>query len=132
MKMFNWSEEKNKTLKKERGLSFEEIVFAILNDQLLDILEHPNKKLYAGQKLYVVALNDYAYIVPFVEREDEQIQSRKSGHQQYRPSLPHRSEQIQPSNYPKHDQRRQGDRPGHYHDNHTEESRRGHEWSTTL
>jgi uncharacterized DUF497 family protein len=71
MKMFNWSEEKNRTLKKERGISFEEIVFAILNDHLLDILEHPNKKTYADQKLYVVALNGYAYIVPFVEKEDE-------------------------------------------------------------
>jgi uncharacterized DUF497 family protein len=71
MKIFNWSEEKNKTLKKERGVSFEEIVFAILNGQLLDILEHPNKKLYADQKLYVVALNDYAYVVPFIEKEDE-------------------------------------------------------------
>jgi len=71
MKIFNWSEDKNKTLKKERNISFEEIVFAILNDQLLDILEHPNTEHYADQKLYVVALNDYAYIVPFIEREDE-------------------------------------------------------------
>ena len=45
----------------------------IENDQMnYDFaLKHPNKKLYADQKLYVVALNDYAYIVPFVEREDE-------------------------------------------------------------
>ena len=71
MKTFNWTEDKNKILKKERGISFEEIVFAILNDQLLDILEHPNKELYEDQKLYVVALNDYAYIVPFIEKEEE-------------------------------------------------------------
>jgi uncharacterized DUF497 family protein len=71
MKIFNWKEEKNNKIKKERGISFEEIVFAILNDQLLDILEHPNKELYGDQKLYVVALNGYAYIVPFIEKEEE-------------------------------------------------------------
>ena len=71
MKIFNWNEDKNKTLKKERNVSFEEIVFSILNGQLLDILEHSNKELYADQKLYVIALNDYAYIVPFIEKEDE-------------------------------------------------------------
>ena len=71
MKIFNWNDEKNLSLKKERGISFEEIIFAILNDQLLDILEHPNKELYKEQKLYVVALDDYAYVVPFIERDEE-------------------------------------------------------------
>ena len=71
MKIFNWSEDKNRLLLKERGLSFEEVVFAIMNGMLLDILEHPNKEQYADQRLYVVGINNYAYIVPFVESDNE-------------------------------------------------------------
>ncbi len=73
MKTFNWDNEKNEKLKSEREVSFEEVVFCIENDQLLDVLEHPNQKKYRGQKVYVVAINDYAYIVPFVDYENERF-----------------------------------------------------------
>jgi len=71
MDIFNWSDEKNRKLKEERFVCFEEIVFCIENGQLIDILEHPNLDKYSGQKLYVVALDNYAYIVPFVRRGEE-------------------------------------------------------------
>ncbi len=51
MKSFNWEPEKNEMLKKKRRISFEHVVFAIENDQLLDVLEHPNPEKYKGQKL---------------------------------------------------------------------------------
>ena len=51
----------------ERGVSFEEIVFAIENGKVLDIIEHPNAAKYRNQKMYIVEWNDYAYLVPFVE-----------------------------------------------------------------
>ena len=35
MKKFNWNEEKNRSLKKLRGVSFEEAVFHIENDFLI-------------------------------------------------------------------------------------------------
>ena len=73
MKTFNWDNEKNEKLKLERGVSFEEVVFCIEKGQLLDILEHPNQKKYRSQKVYVVAINDYAYIVPFVDYENERF-----------------------------------------------------------
>lgn len=73
MKSFNWDSEKNEILKKKRGVSFEHVVFAIENDQLLDVLEHPNPEKYKGQKLYVVEIANYAYIVPFVDQGDERI-----------------------------------------------------------
>jgi len=44
MKIFNWSKEKNIWLKKNRGISFEDVLFYLENDGLLDDLEHPNKK----------------------------------------------------------------------------------------
>jgi hypothetical protein len=66
--IYSWSDEKNTILKKQRGISFEEIVVAILNGQILDVLEHPNKQKYPNQKLYVVEYQGYAYAVPYVEQ----------------------------------------------------------------
>jgi len=71
VKFFSWNEEKNELLKTERGLSFEEVVFYIDLGFLLDILEHPNQDTYKGQKIFVVQMEDYAYLVPFVESETE-------------------------------------------------------------
>lgn len=67
MKHFAWSEEKNEILKRERGISFEEILFHIRRGDVLDILEHPNAEKYSGQWVLVVNVDGYAYLVPFVE-----------------------------------------------------------------
>lgn len=69
MKFFSWNSEKNERLKKERGVSFEEVVFHMGRGDLLDILEHPQQQRYPGQRIFVVNINDYAYLVPFVEGE---------------------------------------------------------------
>ena len=71
MKYFSWNIEKNERLKAERAISFEEIVFHIAEGHLLDIIEHPNAEKYKGQRILIVNVEDYAYIVPFVETERE-------------------------------------------------------------
>jgi uncharacterized DUF497 family protein len=71
MKYFSWNNEKNERLKAQRNISFEEVVFYIERGQLLDIVEHPNQEKYAGQRMFIVDINDYAYLVPFVEAEGE-------------------------------------------------------------
>ena len=70
MKFFDWSEKKNEWLRRERGMSFERVVVAIENNQLLDVLEHPNQERYAGQRIFVVEMDDYVFLVPFLEKED--------------------------------------------------------------
>ena len=69
MKYFNWTEDKNKWLKENRDISFEDIVFFIENGGLIDSYEHPNKERYSRQSIFVVQTDDYVYIVPFVEEE---------------------------------------------------------------
>lgn len=69
MKSFRWSSEKNDVLRAERGISFESIVVAIESGGLLDVLAHPNQAKYPRQRVLVVACDDYAYLVPFVEEE---------------------------------------------------------------
>lgn len=71
MKYFTWGDEKNEKLKVERNISFEEVVFYIERGYLLDILEHSNKKKYDGQRIFVVQIENYAYLVPFVEGEKQ-------------------------------------------------------------
>ena len=70
MKPFRWNHDKNETLKSERSISFEEITLAIEANGLLDILQHPNFEKYPNQFIFVVALDRYAYLVPFVEELD--------------------------------------------------------------
>ncbi len=71
MKHFSWNEEKNELLKEERQISFEDVVFYIDQGFLLDVLEHPNQEKYKGQKIFVVQIDDYAYLVPFIEDDRE-------------------------------------------------------------
>ena len=71
MKYFLWNEEKNELLKSERQVSFEDVVFYIEMGFLLDVLEHPNQKKYKGQKIFVVQIDDYVYLIPFLEDDRE-------------------------------------------------------------
>ncbi|MCB2264433.1 MAG: BrnT family toxin [Candidatus Thiosymbion ectosymbiont of Robbea hypermnestra] len=70
MKSYDWDREKNEVLRNTRGISFEEIVFHIENGDELDVYPHPNQKRYPNQLVSIVAVNDYAYLVPYVESEE--------------------------------------------------------------
>lgn len=70
MKYFDWDEEKNKLLKKIRGISFEKVKVAV-EEGILDNYMHPNQTRYPGQKIMVVKINNYAYLVPYVIDEEK-------------------------------------------------------------
>ncbi len=72
VKYFDWNNDKNEELLKDRRVSFEEVVFCIMNGGLLDMMEHPNKSKYPNQNIFIVDIDDYVYLVPFVE-EDEVV-----------------------------------------------------------
>ncbi len=42
-----------------------------LRGDVLELLEHPCQQRYPGQRLFVLAIEGYAFLVPFVESEDE-------------------------------------------------------------
>ncbi len=71
MKPVNWNTEKNIRLMAERGVSIEEVVSAISNGGLLVVLDHPNTAQYPNQRMFVVRIRGYAYLVPFVETKQE-------------------------------------------------------------
>lgn len=72
MKYFDWNKLKNEKLKKERGVSFEDMLNCISDGNVLDVVEHRNSKKYPNQKIFIIAFDDYAYLVPFVE-DDKKI-----------------------------------------------------------
>ncbi len=70
MKPFRWQPEKNNWLRSERGVSFEEITVAVEAGSLLEVVPHPNPQKYPRQRVMVVEVAGYAYLVPFVEEDD--------------------------------------------------------------
>lgn len=70
-KYFDWDEKKSQKLKKERGISFEEIKVAVDSGYLVDTFDHPNQKQYPGQKIMAVRVDDYIYLVPYVEDREK-------------------------------------------------------------
>ena len=68
--LFDWNDEKNEWLRRERGIAFEDIVFHLAHDDLLDTIEHPNQARYSGQRILVVNVEGYVCLVPFVEDDD--------------------------------------------------------------
>lgn len=71
MKYHTWNIEKNDLLAKERGISFTDILYYLEHGHLIEIIEHPNKEKYKNQKIYVIDIDDYVYLVPFIETSDE-------------------------------------------------------------
>ncbi|HEX9667397.1 MAG TPA: BrnT family toxin [Thermodesulfobacteriota bacterium] len=61
--MIKWDEYKNLKLFMKRGVSFAEIEQIILNEEYIEILEHPKKD---NQYIFIVDINNYIWAVPFV------------------------------------------------------------------
>ena len=71
MKSINWNTEKSVALKASRGICFEDVVFFIERGEVLDDYLHPNQKAYPGQRIMVIGVANYAYLVPYVENAEE-------------------------------------------------------------
>lgn len=70
MKPFHWNSEKNALLIRERGVSFEDVTVAVESGGLHDIVAHPNAERYPNQRIMVVEIGGYAFLVPFVEEAE--------------------------------------------------------------
>lgn len=70
MKPYDWSNEKNEWLRTERGIAFEDIIFHLARGGLLDTIAHPNQQAYPGRRIFIVNVEGYACLVPFVENDE--------------------------------------------------------------
>jgi uncharacterized DUF497 family protein len=65
-----WDETKDAKLRKERGVSFEDVVERIVSSEVLDVLEHHTRR---NQKIFVIALKGRIHAVPFLSDADGNI-----------------------------------------------------------
>jgi len=70
MKLIRWNAEKNEWLIQNRGVCFEQVLVALARDEALDVVQHPNQQKYPGQRIAIVKIGDYAYLVPYVEDDE--------------------------------------------------------------
>ena len=70
MKPFRLNHDKNEEMKAGRGISFEEVVLAIEADGMLDVVRHPNSGKYPNQLVFIVALDGYVHLVPYIEEPE--------------------------------------------------------------
>jgi uncharacterized DUF497 family protein len=70
MQVIDWNNEKNEWLKQHRGVCFEQVILLFERGDILEIRDHPNQDVYAGQKIAVVLIDEYVYLVPYVQDEE--------------------------------------------------------------
>ena len=70
MKRIDWNDDKNGWLLRVRGISFEDILYHLSHDGLLEIIQHPNQEQYPDQSVMIVDVEGYACLVPFVEDDN--------------------------------------------------------------
>ncbi len=63
-------ERKDNQLRKERGIGFETII-AVIEAEGIDATDHPNPQKYPGQKMYLLEMDGYMWVVPHVHRGNE-------------------------------------------------------------
>jgi len=71
MKGIRWDQAKNEKLKSERGVSFEAVLAALERGDVLADYAHPNQGKYPNQRMLLVQIERYVYVVPYVETESE-------------------------------------------------------------
>ena len=71
MKNINWNADKNWQLIEERAISFEDVVFYLQQGALVDDIKHPNEEKYPNQRIFVIDIDGYIYLVPYVENTEE-------------------------------------------------------------
>ena len=70
MDHYKWNNAKNEKLKTERGVSFEQVVMQIEHGNVHNVYTHPDQRQYPNQQILIIEINNYCYIVPFVENEN--------------------------------------------------------------
>jgi hypothetical protein len=68
--VLDWDNEKSNKLKAERNICFEDIVIAIEDGGLVDLINHPNPDKYPDQKVMLVRWADYIYMIPCVKTKN--------------------------------------------------------------
>lgn len=67
---FDWNPEKNEWLKKNRNISFEQVIFHLSRGDVWKVADHPDQEKYPDQKIYFVIIDNYVFMVPHTIQRD--------------------------------------------------------------
>ena len=67
--IITWNEDKNILLRQQRWIGFKDILLAMEEEKVLDVIPHHNPEKYPNQSIYIIEVSDYIYYVPFVKSE---------------------------------------------------------------
>lgn len=67
---YDWNPDKNDWLKKNRHISFEQIIFHLGQGDIWRTADHPNQEKYPNQRIYFVSVENYVYLVPHIIKKD--------------------------------------------------------------
>jgi uncharacterized DUF497 family protein len=62
---FAFDQKKNDLRRRQRGVTFPQVIEAIAERGVLVDFEHPNQEKYPGQRVMVVDIEGYAFCVPY-------------------------------------------------------------------
>ena len=65
MPEYVWDNAKDERLQRERRLSFDDVKYHLTSGRVLDDILNPNQERYPGQRLYIVRINNLAWVVPY-------------------------------------------------------------------
>ncbi len=71
--IYSWDETKNRYFSLNRNISFERILVALEEGDILQVLKNPNQHKYKDQQVYILNIEGYAWIVPFRDAADKRI-----------------------------------------------------------
>ena len=67
---YDWNPDKNNWLKKNRNISFEQIIFHLSQGDIWMIADHLNQEKFPNQRIYFVVVENYIYLVPHIVKKD--------------------------------------------------------------
>lgn len=71
--IITWNPAKNEILKERRGVDFNDVLIAIMENRVLDVVTRMNKDKYPNQSMMIIEIDNYIYVVPFVTDGDKTI-----------------------------------------------------------
>ncbi len=76
--VFEWNEDKNNTLKETFGIGFEDLLVAMQTGNLLSDDLHFTQIDYPHQRVYIVNIDNYAYVMSYVADNEREIHFLKT------------------------------------------------------
>jgi uncharacterized DUF497 family protein len=67
---YDWDPDKNSWLKKNRNISFEQIIFHLSQCDIWMIADHPNQEKFPNQRIYFVVVENSIYMVAHIIKMD--------------------------------------------------------------